>query len=197
MVKYTIGLFYNYFHLVVHNMIEANLDALAVVIIIIIITTTYFFCKEPSSKRHTTTIIERGEDEIPTGSNCSLDDAERMAFTKKRSMVFAKGKLYWGNRSTHAELIYLDESKDETGPVGTIFMKYAPCSNCARKLNEDYKNSRKPIIYSGKIRPGYDNFIQINCQGLRDLLNAGFDLQVWKTPMNKEQEDIEAFLAQL
>lgn len=178
-------------------MIETNLDALAVAIIVVVIGTTYFFCKEPSSKKRTTTIQERGEDEISSGSSCSLDDAERMAFTKRGTMIFAKGKLYWGSRDTHAELVYLEESEDETGAARAIFIKYAPCSNCARKLNDYFKNSQKPTIYIGKIRPRYDNSTQINQQGLRCLLTAGFDLKVWKTPMNKEQDSTGIYLAQL
>ena len=89
-----------------------------------------------------------------------------------------EGRLYRSesNPSKHAEVILT--RKTQARNITKIWIKNSPCAQCSRVLIQFFNNCRKPIIYVGRIyRP--DN--QEDHEGLMNLVQQGFELNVWET----------------
>ena len=90
-----------------------------------------------------------------------------------------EGKLYRSNSDppyTHAEFIFT--RKTQAHKITKIWIKNSPCAGCSRVLINFFQHYRKPIIYVGHIyRPNN----QDDREGLKNLCQQGFELEVWQT----------------
>ena len=90
-----------------------------------------------------------------------------------------EGKLYRSNSDppyTHAEFILT--RKTQAHNITKIWIKNSPCAGCSRVLIKFFQHCRKPIIYVGHI---YQIDNQEDREGLKNLCQQGFKLEVWET----------------
>ena len=95
-----------------------------------------------------------------------------------------EGKLYRSNSDppyTHAEFILT--RKTQAHKITTIWIKNSPCAGCSRVLINFFQHCRKPIIYVGHI---YQIDNQEDREGLKNLCQQGFELEVWETLHTKK-----------
>ena len=133
--------------------------------------------KQKSRCRHHRNRVTKPIDQVKDYTD---DEAITLAHEMNRVTLLRtnEGRIYINSLTRHAEIVFLE---DRPNPVDIteLWITNSPCSNCARHLTAHFQlYQRKPTIYIGRI---YQPDNQENIEGLKRLLQQGFELQVWET----------------
>ena len=109
-----------------------------------------------------------------------LEDMARIAYSEDHvtHLVTNEGKLYRSQSVPpflHAEVLFTRDTLPCN--IHTIWIKNSPCAKCSKVLITFFHKIRKPKIYFGRI---YQLDDEEDCEGLIDLLQNGFELEVWE-----------------
>ena len=110
-----------------------------------------------------------------------LEDMARIAYSEDHvtHLVTNEGKLYRSQRVRpflHAEVLFTRDTLPCN--IHTIWIKNSPCAKCSKVLITFFHKIRKPKIYFGRIYRLND---EEDREGLINLLQNGFELEVWET----------------
>ena len=114
-----------------------------------------------------------------TQPSCSrLEDVARIAHSAEgvTHLLTNENKLYCSTQTQHAEILFTKAALPYK--THTIWIKNSPCARCSKVLINFFSNNRKPKIYFGRIYRLDDDEDR---EGLIDLLQNGFELEVWET----------------
>ena len=114
-----------------------------------------------------------------TQPSCSrLEDVARITHSTEgvTHLLTNENKLYCSTQTQHAEILFTKATFQYT--THTIWIKNSPCAKCSQVLINFFFNNRKPKIYFGRI---YRLDDEEDREGLINLLQNGFELEVWET----------------
>ena len=110
-----------------------------------------------------------------------LEDMARIAYSEDHvtHLVTNECKLYRSQRVRpflHAEVLFTKDTLPYN--IHTIWIKNSPCAKCSKVLITFFHKTQKPKIYFGRI---YRLDDEEDREGLINLLQNGFELEVWET----------------